>query len=192
MPPDDATDAAAVLLTVGHGTLDAATFADLLAGAGVEAVVDVRRYPGSRRFPQFRREAMDEWLPERGITYRWEEALGGRRRTDEASPNSGLRDAGFRGYADYMRTPAFWRALDAVLADAERATTAVLCAESVWWRCHRRLIADAVLLVRQRPVRHVLHDGRQQPHHPTDAARVEGGQVIYDRGTDRTLPAGNG
>lgn len=179
---------AGALLTVGHGSLDAEAFGGLLEGAGVEAVVDVRRFPASRRHPQFGRQALEEWLDARGIAYRWEEALGGRRTTHPDSVNVGLRDAGFRGYADYMGTAAFWAALDRVLTQAAERRTSVLCAESVWWRCHRRLIADAAVLVRDHPVVHLFHDGRRQPHPSTPEARRDGDRLLYDRGQDRTLP----
>ncbi|HVL99675.1 MAG TPA: DUF488 domain-containing protein [Egibacteraceae bacterium] len=176
------------LLTVGHGTLDEDALAALLTAAGVAAVVDVRRFPGSRRHPQFRREALADWLPRHGVAYRWEETLGGRRRGDATSPHVGLRDAAFRAYADHMTGAAFWDALDGVLAQAREVTTAVLCAESVWWRCHRRLVADAALLVRATPVLHLSHDGRRQAHPPTPTVRRDGDRLVYDRGEDRPLP----
>ncbi|HVM12700.1 MAG TPA: DUF488 domain-containing protein [Egibacteraceae bacterium] len=181
--------AAGALLTVGHGSLDVDAFAGLLEQAGVAAVVDVRRFPASRRHPHFARQALDERLAAQGIDYRWEEALGGRRTAQAHSVNVGLRDPGFRGYADYMGTAVFWAALDGVLVQARERRTSVLCAESVWWRCHRRLIADAAVLVRDHPVVHLFHDGRRQSHPPTPAARREGDRLVYDRGQDRALPA---
>lgn len=184
--PADATVGA--LLTVGHGSLDAEAFAGLLEGAGVAAVVDVRRFPASRRHPQFGERALQERLVAQGIDYRWEEALGGRRPTHAGSVNVGLRDPGFRGYADYMGTAPFWAALEGVLTQAGERCTSVLCAESVWWRCHRRLIADAAVLVRDHPVAHLFRDGRRQPHPPTPEARRRGDRLIYDRAQDRALP----
>lgn len=173
------------LLTVGHGTLDAEELVDLLQTAGVRRLVDVRRFPASRRHPQFHREAMAEWLPAAGITYRWEEALGGRRLPSGDSPDTGLRHEAFRAYAAHMRTDAFRTALRGVLEDS--AARALLCAESVWWRCHRRLIADAAVLLHAVPVRHLFHDGRRQDHPPTPAARRVDGTLVYDRGVDRSL-----
>lgn len=168
------------LLTVGHGTLPGDAFTRLLAGAQVGLLADVRSTPGSRRHPQFGRAVLERVLPAAGIAYRWEPDLGGRRRAVPGSPNTALRDEGFRGYADHMDTPAFAEAVDRVLRDAERTLAAVMCAESVWWRCHRRLIADAVVLLHRRPVAHLFHDGRVVPHVPAPEARVVGGRLRYD------------
>ncbi|HEX6420178.1 MAG TPA: GNAT family N-acetyltransferase [Acidimicrobiales bacterium] len=176
------------LLTVGHGTLAADDLAALLRDHGVELVVDVRSYPGSRRHPQFGREQMAAWLPEAGIDYRWEPRLGGRRRAQGDSPNVALRNPAFRGYADHMGGADFRAGLDGVLAEARRRRTAVLCSESVWWRCHRRLLSDAAVLVRGATVRHLMHDGRTAPHRPTEGVRRAGDRVVYDVGGDRPLP----
>ncbi|MDP8976997.1 MAG: DUF488 domain-containing protein [Actinomycetota bacterium] len=183
-----ATAPAARLLTVGHGTLEAPQLAALLRAASVRLVVDVRRFPASRRHPHFRREAMAAWLPEAGVDYRWEESLGGRRAAAPSSPNTGLRNAGFRGYADHMRTPAFRAALTRVLTEAAHRRTAVLCAESVWWRCHRRLVADAAALLHDAQVAHLHHDGRLHPHEPTDWVTREGDVLVYARRREPTLP----
>jgi uncharacterized protein (DUF488 family) len=177
------------LLTVGHGTLDAPSFAGLLRSAAIDRLVDVRTAPGSRRNPQFARAEMERWLPGDGIAYRWERDLGGFRRTDPGSLNTALRHPAFRGYADHMRTPQFAAALDAVLAEAERSPTAVMCAESLWWRCHRRLIADAATLLRDVEVVHLLHDGRLEPHRATEGVRREGDHLVYDGGESQ-LPLG--
>jgi uncharacterized protein (DUF488 family) len=175
------------VLTVGHGTLSADELARVLGDAGVELVVDVRSFPASRRHPQFRREAMELWLPDSGVDYRWEPRLGGRRRTRPDSPHSALRVPAFRGYADHMETREFAAALDEVLASAEHQRTAVMCAESVWWRCHRRLLADPAVLLRGASVQHLFHDGRLAAHRPTPEARVDGPRVVYDGG-EATLP----
>ena len=168
------------LLTVGHGTLPGEAFVALLRDVGVELVVDVRRYPGSRRHPQFGREPLAAALRAAGVAYRWEQALGGRRSPAPDSPNAALRNAAFRGYADHMSTSMFRAALDRVLTEAATRTTAVLCAESLWWRCHRRLIADAAVLAHGVKVVHLGHDGRLTEHAPTDAARTVDGRVVYD------------
>src|SRR5207248_5646246 len=144
------------LLTVGHGTLEAHDFVALLRDADVARLIDVRTAPGSRRHPHFRREAMEDWLPEAGVSYRWEPRLGGLRKPRADSPNVALRHSGFRAYADHMAEPAFAIALDAVLDEARHETTTVMCAESLWWKCHRRLIADFAVLVRQAGVEHLL------------------------------------
>jgi len=131
---------------------------------------------------------MAAWLPEAGIDYRWEPRLGGRRRVRPDSPNVALRDDAFRGYADHMGSEEFRAGLDDVLAEARRRRTAVLCAESVWWRCHRRLLSDFAVLVRGAAVHHLMHDGRTLPHRVTEGARRRGDGVVYDVGTDRPLP----
>lgn len=176
------------LRTVGHGTLEPSAFVDLLMGAKIAAVVDVRRFPGSRRHPHVNTGAMREWLAAAGIAYRWEERLGGRRQRRPDTPNRGLRNPSFQGYADHMTEPAFWAALDGVLGEARERPTTILCAETVWWRCHRRLVADAAVLVRGVPVHHLLHDGRLVPHPVTDAARRVDDTVVYDRLVQGQLP----
>jgi len=171
------------LLTVGHGTLDQDAFLELLHAAGVEQLVDIRSYPGSRHVPHFGREAMESWVPSGSVAYRWERDLGGRRRGRPDSPHTALRHPAFRAYADHMETPEFAAGLDRVLAGARRHRTAVMCSESVWWRCHRRMVADAALLVHGTPVLHLMHDGRLLPHPPWDVARVEGDRIVYDGGS---------
>jgi uncharacterized protein (DUF488 family) len=176
------------LVTVGHGTASASELLALLTGAGVARLVDVRTAPGSRRHPQFRRQTMEGWLAEAGVVYRWEPALGGFRRPDPASVNHALRHPAFRGYADHMRTPAFWEALDRLLAEAAEAPTAAMCSETLWWRCHRRLLADAAVLVRRAEVLHLDHRGRLEPHRPTDGVRRDGDLLVYDLGAAPPLP----
>jgi len=172
----------ATIRTVGHGTADADELGELLRGAGVTEVVDVRRFPGSRRHPQFSAEAMASWLPEHGVGYRHLEALGGRRQPSADSPNIGVRNDQLRAYADHMATEEFAAGVDDLLRDAERESIAVLCSESVWWRCHRRLLADHLVLVRGVVVEHLFHDGRLARHEPTPEARRAGDHVVYDVG----------
>ncbi|MEU8168985.1 DUF488 domain-containing protein [Micromonospora sp. NPDC049004] len=170
------------LVTVGHGTAGRDQFGALLAGAEIALIVDVRRYPASRTNPDVRREAMERWLPEQGIGYRWEPRLGGRRhvRAGEPEPDTWWTVAAFRAYAAYTRTPDFDAALDEVLADAALRTTAVMCSESVWWRCHRRLIADVAVLGRGVPVSHLMPDGRLSPHRPAEGARrLSDGRLLW-------------
>jgi uncharacterized protein (DUF488 family) len=128
---------------------------------------------------------MERWLPERGLAYRWEPRLGGRRRPRPDSPHTAITDLQFRGYAEHMETPDFALALDTVLANADERATTVVCAESVWWRCHRRLIADAAVLLRGATVLHVFHDGRVTEHHPMPEARVATTRLVYDGGAAR-------
>jgi uncharacterized protein (DUF488 family) len=176
------------LLTLGHGTASAEELVALLDGAGVERLVDVRTAPGSRRHPHVWREAMADWLGAAGVAYRWEPELGGFRRSDPGSVNIALRHPAFRGYADYMRTPPFWAALDRLLAEAEAAPTVAMCSETLWWRCHRRLLADAAVLVRGAEVVHLDHRGRLEPHRPTDGVRRDGDLLAYDLGSTPPLP----
>ena len=179
------------LLTVGHGTLEADALAALLHGAGVELLVDVRTAPGSRRLPQFGRPELERWLPDAGIAYAWERDLGGFRKASPSSVNLALRNASFRGYADYMETAPFWAALDRLLDRASGRQTAVMCSESLWWRCHRRLIADAVVLVKEIPVSHLMHRGDRAAHQVTSGARLTETKLVrYDVGATPTLSMG--
>jgi uncharacterized protein (DUF488 family) len=136
---------AATLYTIGHSTRSSEELLALLREAGVERLTDVRAFPSSRRHPQFNRAALGEWLGAAGIDYRHMPALGGRRSPVPGSPNGGWREVAFQGYADHMRSAEFQDALAALEAAAGEAPTAIMCAEAVWWRCHRRLIADALV-----------------------------------------------
>lgn len=177
------------IVTVGHGTLPAAELSVLLRDAGVTDLVDVRSYPGSRRNPQFGREEMERWVPLSGVRYRWERDLGGRRRPVPGSKHVALRHESFRAYADYMETPAFLAAVDDLIDRAQVGRSAVMCSESVWWRCHRRLLADHLTLVRGIAVVHLMHDERLTNHKPTEGVRADGTQVTYDIGATPPLPA---
>jgi len=163
------------LLTVGHGPQDRAVFGERLTVAGVDRIIDVRRFPGSRSNPDVRREALEEWLPAVGIGYRWDDRLGGRRRLDPAAPveDGWWTVPQFAAYAAHTRTAEFTAALDKLLAEAAQAAVAVMCSESVWWRCHRRLIADVAVLGRGVPVTHLMPDGRLTPHRPSVGAVVD-------------------
>lgn len=167
------------LLTVGHGTQDRAALGARLTDAGVDLLVDVRRFPGSRNNPDVSRDAMAEWLPALGVGYRWEQRLGGRRRLpkDEPVEDGWWTVTQFAAYAAHTRTPEFGVALDEVLA--ESGTVAVMCSEFVWWRCHRRLIADVAVLTRGVPVSHLMPDGRLAPHRPSDGAVVDDGVLRW-------------
>ncbi|MBZ6227170.1 DUF488 domain-containing protein [Streptomyces olivaceus] len=169
------------LVTFGHGTAGRSELAALLRDAGVTAVVDVRTAPGSRRDPDLLRERLARWLPEEGLGYRWERRLGGFRKPAPDSPDVVWRNASFRGYAAHTRTPEFVAAMDDLLAQAARERSAVMCGEAVWWRCHRRLIADFAVLARGTPADHLMHDGRLTPHSPTPGARLRpDGLLVYD------------
>ena len=164
--------------TVGHGTLAESEFSRLVLSAGLIEVVDIRSYPGSRHNPQFGREEMSRWLPESGVAYTWMGDLGGRRKVMPGSAHVALRHPSFRAYADYMETEAFLAGVDSLLARGDGRV--VMCSESVWWRCHRRLLADYLVLVREVEVLHLMHDGRRTPHHPTEGVRVVGDRLVYD------------
>lgn len=169
------------LVTFGHSTAGQVTICELLAGAAVGAVVDVRTAPGSRRDPDLSRERLAQWLPAGGFAYRWERDLGGFRRPSPESPDIVWRNASFRGYAAHTRTPQFLAAMDGLLEQATRTRTAVMCSEAVWWRCHRRLIADFAVVARGVPVRHLMHDGRLTAHTPTPGVRLrDDGLLVYD------------
>ena len=162
------------LLTLGHGPQGRQALGDRLTRAGVEVLVDVRRFPGSRNNPDVARDSLQEWLPALGIRYRWDERFGGRRRLPpgEPVPDGWWTVAQFAAYAAHTRTPDFTAALDEVLDEEAAATVAVMCSESVWWRCHRRLIADIAVLGRGVPVTHLMRDSRPTPHRPSDGAVV--------------------
>ena len=169
-----------ILITVGHGASSEEDFRDLLQSAEVASVVDVRIGPGSRKHPHFGKDRLEEWLPAAGIAYRWEQRLGGFRKLPEDSPDTALRNGSFRAYAAYMRTAGFAAALAEVLAEAAERRTAIMCSETVWWRCHRRLIADhALLLDGAKPV-HLMRAGRMTTHQRTGGVRVAEDQLIYD------------
>ena len=172
-----------MLLTFGHGTATAERMTELLRGAGVAVLVDVRTAPGSRRHPHVARAELERWLPEAGISYRWDKRLGGFRKAAPDSPDTAWREDMFRGYAAHMRTEGFQAAMDEVLAQADVDSTAVMCAESLWWRCHRRLIADFTVASRGVPVRHLLHDGRIEEHRlSAGLRRRDDGLLVYDAG----------
>lgn len=167
------------VLTVGHSTRPIEELLALLAENRVEVLVDVRRYPGSRRHPQYSREALAGSLEGAGIAYVHEPGLGGRRTARPDSPHTAWRVEAFRGYADYMDTPEFRAALDRLIGLAGGKTAVILCAEAVPWRCHRRLISDA-LVARGLEVRHILGPGRTDAHELDANARVEaGGRLVY-------------
>ena len=174
------------LITFGHGTASADRIAELLGGAGVAALIDVRTAPGSRRNPHVGRAELARWLPAHGVSYRWEKRLGGFRAPAPDSPDVAWREPAFRGYAGHMREPDFLAAIDEVLAQAGAERTTVMCSESLWWRCHRRLIADFAELARGFAVRHLMHDGRLAAHRPSPGVRLrEDGLLVYDGGQAR-------
>lgn len=164
--------------TIGHSNRTIDELLDLLIANEIEVVGDVRRHPGSRRWPQFAGESLGVSLPARGILYVPLPDLGGRRPPLPDSRNTAWRHPAFRGYADYMATDAFARALSDLVNMACGLRTAIMCAEAVWWRCHRGLIADALKWVGF-DVAHILSAAPPAPHPYTAAARVVGGRLTY-------------
>jgi uncharacterized protein (DUF488 family) len=169
---------AELVWTIGHSTRTLEDFLELLSANSIEAVADVRRYPGSRRWPHFAREALERELQNRGIHYHWFPELGGRRTPAPDSPNTAWRSAAFRGYADYMATEAFADGLIPLVSQASGLRTAIMCAEALWWRCHRGLIADALRWL-EFEVIHILGPGSTSSHPYTSAARIVGGRLSY-------------
>jgi uncharacterized protein (DUF488 family) len=168
----------AEIFTCGHSTRPLQDFLALLAEQHIERLLDVRTVPRSRHNPQFNRDLLTPALERAGIAYTHLQALGGLRHARKDSPNTVWKNASLRGYADYMLTSDFDRALEELIALADRERIAILCAEAVPWRCHRSLIADA-LTARGLPVTHILGPGRAQPHSLTSFARVEGRSLAY-------------
>jgi uncharacterized protein (DUF488 family) len=169
---------AVTVWTIGHSTRSLEAFLELLSENRIEAVADVRRYPGSRRWPHFAREPLELALANRGLLYLWFPELGGRRTATPDSPNTAWRSPAFRGYADYMATEAFADGLGRLVSLASGLRTAVLCAESLWWRCHRGLIADVLRWLKFEVI-HILGPGSTASHPYTPAARIIGGRLSY-------------
>lgn len=167
-----------VVLTVGHSTRPIGEFIELLKAHAVARIVDVRTVPRSRRNPQFGQDALRDALAAAGIGYTHLPALGGLRRARPDSLNTGWRNASFRGYADYMQTPQFAAALEAAIALGKQERIALMCAEAVPWRCHRSLIADA-LLARGIGADDISSPTRRSPHKLTQFARVRGTEITY-------------
>jgi uncharacterized protein (DUF488 family) len=166
------------VFTIGHSTQPIEALLDALEAHAVALVVDIRRFPGSRRHPQYNGPALAAALAGRGMGYRHESALGGRRAPREDSRNTAWRHRAFRGYADHMETAEYQEARAQLLADAGHRSTAILCAESLWWQCHRSLVADD-LAAAGHDVVHILSVERSEPHRFTPAARVVDGRLTY-------------
>ena len=164
--------------TVGHSTRSAAEFRAVLAAFEIELVADVRRFPGSRRFPQFVAEALRTDLARAGVSYHGLSALGGRRSPAADSRNVAWRHRAFRGYADYIGTEAFAAGLMELLMLAQGLRTAVMCAELLWWRCHRRLIADVLVSLNIRVI-HIRNHNHAEPHRLVAPARLARGELTY-------------
>jgi len=170
-------DGTGIIHTIGHSTRAIELFIELLRAHRIELLVDVRRWPASRRYPQFNREALSGTLLDNGVGFLWRQDLGGFRKPAPLSPNIGWRVGAFRAYADFMLTPGFETIMNEMESLALSERIAIMCAEALPWRCHRQLIADA-FLVRGRSVRHIMDDGCHA-HKLPSFARVEGRRIIY-------------
>ena len=167
-----------IVWTVGHSTRSGEDFGQILTAHGIQVLVDVRSFPGSRRYPQFNRSTLNESLASIGIKYRHEPRLGGRRTPRADSHNTAWRNASFRAYADHMETDEFRQGVEELLELAASARTAVMCAEALWWRCHRSLISDYLKAAGQSVV-HIIDEVKTEEHPFTSAARIVEGKLSY-------------
>ena len=168
----------AIVWTVGHSTRSGEEFGQMLVAHGIKVLVDVRMFPGSRRYPQFNRAALAESLAAIGIEYKHEPRLGGRRTPRADSHNTAWKNASFRAYADHMESEEFQKGVEELLELARDARVAVMCAESLWWRCHRSLISD-YLKAAGHTVIHILGETKTEEHPFTSAARIVDGKLSY-------------
>jgi len=171
----------ATIFTIGHSTRDLAGFSRVLQAHDIRLLVDIRAFPMSRRHPHFNREHLELWLPEIGCDYLWEKDLGGRRGKQmpaDESPNIALRNPSFRNYADYMLSETFRQAIERLIAHAENHPTAIMCAEQLYFRCHRMLVSD-YLVAGGHSVLHILDEKPPRPHALTREARVIEGRLVY-------------
>lgn len=169
----------ATLYTIGHSTRSLEELVRVLCAHHIGTLVDIRAFPASRRLPHFNREALEASLPASNIRYVWMKALGGyRKKSREGSPNTALRNASFRNYADYMLTTEFKEAIAALLREAETSRTAYMCAERLWFQCHRMLVSDW-LVAHGHVVLHIDGEGPPRPHKLTGEARLVGDEVLY-------------
>jgi uncharacterized protein (DUF488 family) len=176
-----------IIYTIGHSTLELDEFVKTLRHHGILQLVDVRTIPRSHHNPQFNRDTLGPFLRNRRISYRHMKDLGGLRRPVTDSPNTGWRNASFRGFADYMQSPEFSEALEILCSYAQKKPTAIMCAEAVPWRCHRSLIADA-LLIRGFEVRDIYSRTAIKDHLMTDMAKIEGSRITYPAEAEQTSP----
>ncbi|MDN6280237.1 MAG: DUF488 domain-containing protein [Psychroflexus sp.] len=166
------------IYTVGHSTRSIDDFIAILKSVEIEMLIDVRRFPGSKKFPQFHQDALIKSLKQNTIDYHYMEELGGRRKMNPDSKNTVWRNASFRAYADYMETEEFKKALADLKAIAVSQKTAIMCAEAVWWRCHRSMISDA-LKAETWEVLHLMERDKITEHPYTQPAKIENGKLIY-------------
>lgn len=175
------------LWTIGHSTRSNEEFLALLLAHDIRRVIDIRRYPGSRRYPHFHSDALARNLTEAGLCYEQMPTLGGRRTAQSDSLNRGWKNASFRGYADYMQTEEFQRAVAGLMAQGMKGSTAIMCAEALPWRCHRSLVADA-LVTQGWEVVHIMGPGQVKIHHLTAFAVIQAGRLVYPAPADQDAP----
>lgn len=167
-----------VIYTIGHSTRTLSGFIGMLRSFDIQVLADIRHYPGSRKYPQFNKENLEKELPENGIEYLHLEALGGRRKAEQNSKNTRWRNASFRGYADYMETDGFKKGIAELQTIAAIKTTAYMCSEALWWRCHRSMVSDW-LKAKGWKVLHIAVNDKATEHPYTSAARVVDNRVYY-------------
>jgi uncharacterized protein (DUF488 family) len=167
-----------IIWTIGHSTRSMTEFIDILQSFDIQAVVDVRSYPGSRKYPQFNKDNLKKILPENQLIYLQIPQLGGRRKPRIDSRNTMWRHDAFRGYADYMETRDFHEGIELLISEALTHRTSIMCAEAVWWRCHRSLISDYLKSTGWK-VMHITGKSKQQEHPYSPAARIVNGKLSY-------------
>lgn len=166
--------------TIGHSTRSIDEFLEMLKSFSIENLVDVRSLPGSNKFPQYNQDELKKTLEENKIAYTYMKDLGGRRKTSPESTNTIWQNKSFRGYADYMDTKDFEKALKELKSMAKKKNVAMMCAEAVWWRCHRSMIADA-LKAEDWKVFHIMDVDKETEHPFTKPAKIENGQLVYGK-----------
>lgn len=181
-----AKGANATIWTIGHSTRELEEFIELLKENRIEALADVRSFPGSRKFPRFNAEALSVSLPAAGIEYIPFKQLGGRRKVRKDSPHTVWRNEAFRGYADYMDTDEFKKGIDDLLKLAADKRTAIMCSEAVWWRCHRSMISDYLKSIGVKVI-HIMARGKTEEHPYTSAAKLEDGKLVYGSASGDSL-----
>lgn len=170
-----------IIWTIGHSTNTLEKFVGILKSYDIETVADVRSLPGSRKYPQYNKENLEESLPENGIKYIHISKLGGRRKVSKYSINTGWRHPAFRGYADYMETLEFKNGINELISIVMKSRTAIMCAESLWWRCHRSIIADYLKLNGWKVI-HIFSDHKIEEHTYTQPAKIINGKLDYSSG----------
>ena len=170
-----------IIWTIGHSTRKFEELVEMLRSFRIEMLVDIRSFPGSRRFPEFNKESLENTLPENNITYFHIPNLGGRRKVESGSKNNAWKNASFQGYADYMETDAFLEAIKRLELIGKETATAFMCSEAVWWRCHRSMVSDYLKLHGWK-VMHIMDVGKSEEHPYTEPARIYNGELSYSQG----------